>query len=461
MATHERAAFIFRRDLRLSDNTGLLTALRHSKKVVPIFIFDPQQADPTQNAYFSEHAFAFMVRSLRELHQTLRKKGARLFLCKGAHAQVVASLIKHDRIDAVYTNRDYTPFAIKRDLAIARVCAAHKVAFTGESDYPLSPIEHITTGNGTPYTVFTPFMRAAQRIPVPKVRKNQYSHYFKGTLATATVTLAAYDHYHNPRMPVQGGRREGLRLLRRNAYLANYAQTRNFPATAGTSQLSAHHKFGTISIRETYWRAQRTKQNSEAFIAELYWRDFYLHISCHFPHVFRRPFLRWGSTIAWKNNKTHFNAWCKGETGVPLVDAGMRQLNETGWMHNRVRMVAASYLTKNLLINWRWGERYFATKLVDYDPASNNGGWQWSASVGADPRPLRIFNPYTQAQKYDPKARYIKRWVPELAAVPAGKLTDATTTDFSSEADYPAPLIDQKESYHRAQKAYKAAKRAL
>jgi deoxyribodipyrimidine photo-lyase len=227
----------------------------------------------------------------------------------------------------------------------------------------------------------------------------------------------------------------------------------------GTSRLSVHHKFGTVSIRETYWAAKDAGVDQQ-FIAELYWRDFYLYISRHFPHVFGRSFLPWGDYLAWENDGEHFAAWREGRTGFPIVDAGMRQLNETGWMHNRARMIVASFLTKNLLIDWRWGERYFATQLVDYDPSSNNGGWQWSASVGADPRPLRIFNPYAQAQKYDPDARYIKRWVPELADVDVALLTDGKSRDFSAHVRYPAPIIDYAMSYRRAQEAYREAKRA-
>ena len=244
-----------------------------------------------------------------------------------------------------------------------------------------------------------------------------------------------------------------------NQYLNHYKERRNLPADHGTSRLSAHHKFGTISIRESYHLAKEHSGKGCHFISELYWRDFYYYIAYHFPLVFKQSFLPWAKYMEWINDKDQFTAWCQGKTGVPMVDAGMRELNHTGWMHNRSRMIVASYLTKNLLIDWQWGEQYFAQHLIDYDPAQNNGGWQWSASTGADPRPLRIFNPYTQATNYDPEAEYIKTWVPELKDVPNETLVDGKTQDFSSLfSDYPAPLVDQKESFHRANATYKAAK---
>jgi deoxyribodipyrimidine photo-lyase len=244
------------------------------------------------------------------------------------------------------------------------------------------------------------------------------------------------------------------------SFLRGYGHARDLPALHGTSRLSAHHACGTVSIRETFAAAHVHRgAGAQQFIAELYWRDFYYHIAYHFPHVFGHSFLPWGDRLAWRHDPAALDAWQRGETGVPIVDAGMRELNETGWMHNRVRMVVASFLTKNLLMDWRDGEQYFARRLLDYDPAVNNGSWQWAASVGADPRPLRIFNPYTQAQKYDPHADYIRRWVPELAAVPAHLLTDGKERDFSPYVrGYPSPIVSCRETFHRAREAYASAK---
>jgi len=287
-------------------------------------------------------------------------------------------------------------------------------------------------------------------------------NYFPSKLTTDTIKLSDMTaDIGNRELLLAGGRSEALEILATTEqYLPNYEDTRNLPATHGTSRLSAHHKFGTISIRETFHAAKAWRGNTTSFISELYWRDFYMYITYYFPLVFKQSFLPWAAHIKWINDKDQFAAWCEGRTGVPMVDAAMRELNQTGWMHNRSRMVVASYLTKNLLIDWRWGERYFAQNLVDYDPAANNGGWQWSAGTGADPKPLRIFNPYTQANKFDADAIYIKKWIPELREVEDKLLTNGKTQDLRSifAPDYPNPIVDQKESYHRTMATYKQAK---
>lgn len=461
MKKHRISVFVFHRDLRLDDNTGLLAALEESERVVPVFIFDPRQTDRTHNTYFSEASFQFLLTSLAELHGMLGKCGSSLQVFTGLPTQIISSLIEKDSIDAVYCNKDYTPFARLRDKEIADVCESRGVAFSRHDDACLSPIETIKTRGNAPYTIFTPFMRNARTHAVPMPRKNTYRNFFDGSLVTRPSTLADFSADTTGRdLILRGGRTEGLTILKKPDFLEGYATRRNrLDEPSGTSRLSAHHKFGTISIRETYHAARGHRASGEKFISELYWRDFYYYTAYHFPMVFKQSFLPWARNLKWINNEAQFGAWCEGKTGVPIVDAGMRQLNHTGYMHNRARMIVASYLTKNLLIDWKWGERYFASKLIDYDPAQNNGGWQWSASVGTDPRPLRIFNPYTQAAEYDPEAKYIHTWVPELRAVSAALLTNNKTHDFSTIAPpYPAPLVDQKESYHRAREAYADAK---
>ena len=460
---HAKAVFIFRRDLRLEDNLGLLAALAAADEVLPCFIFDPRQIDRDANPYFSEPAFHFMLQSLRELDADLRARGSQLYVFDGDPTNVVSALIAHDGVDAVYVNKDYTPFARTRDKAMADVCAAADVPFLRHDDCALAPVETIRTNEDKLYTVFTPFMKKAMEHDVPEPHKNNFSNYTTSSPALPTVNLNDYAaHLGNRELILEGGREEALRIMRTPEFLDGYKDKRNLPAhPSSTSRLSAHHKFGTISIRESYHMAKEHAGAHSHYISELYWRDFYFYISYHFPVVFKQSFLPWAKHIAWVNDEAQFAAWCAGKTGVPLVDAGMRELNHSGWMHNRSRMIVASYLTKNLLINWQWGERYFAQNLIDYDPAQNNGGWQWSASTGADPRPMRVFNPYTQAEKYDPDAAYIRTWVPELKDVPSEKLTDGKTQDFSEIApDYPAPLVDQKESFHRANDVYKAAKAA-
>lgn len=457
---YQKTLFIFRRDLRLEDNIGLLKSLDQSEAVIPAFIFDPKQVDRTKNEYFSEPAFQFLLTSLAELNTELQKKGSELYIFSGDPAEVTKLLIKKDKVEAVFVNKDYTPFARKRDKAIADICGEAGVVFERHEDVTLSPIEDIRTGQDTLYTVFTPFMKKAVGYEVAEPQQNNFSNYFAAALKTKTATLSDFQaEIGDMELMLTGGRTEALKLLKAGEHLKKYKQNRDLPAVEGTSRLSAHHKFGTISIRETYHMAVSVTGKGSQFVSELYWRDFYYYTAYHFPIVFKQSFLPWAKHLTWENDKKNFQAWCEGRTGVPIVDAGMRQLNTTGWMHNRVRMIVASYLTKNLLIDWRWGEQYFATKLIDYDPAQNNGGWQWSASVGTDPRPLRIFNPYTQATNYDPAAEYIKYWVPELKDVDSKKITDGKTQDFSEEvSSYPAPLIDQKESYHRAREVYKQAK---
>jgi deoxyribodipyrimidine photo-lyase len=458
---YKKGLFLFRRDVRLEDNLGLLETLASSELVIPAFIFDPRQVSRKDNPYFSEPAFSFLLTSLHELNEALQKRGSRLNVFYGDPAEVVETLITKDHIDAVYMNKDYTPFARKRDGTIETVCKKIGIAFFRVADYTLSPIEDVRTGEGKIYTIFTPFMKRAMGAKVASPRKNNFHNYFSAALTTPTVPLTHFSANLTHLKPIlSGGRSEALTILKNPHYLAGYKDRRNLPAdTTGTSHLSAHHKFGTISIRESYQVAREQAGAHSHFIAELYWRDFYYYIAYHFPPVFGASFLPWAKHLPWINDRDQFAAWCAGQTGVPIVDAGMRELNTTGFMHNRTRMIVASYLTKNLLVDWQWGERYFATKLIDYDPAQNNGGWQWSASTGADPKPIRIFNPYTQATKYDPEAIYIKTWVPELAAVPTALLTDSKTQDFSSLAPgYPAPLVDQKMSFHRATEAFRLAK---
>ncbi len=461
MPRHTLGLHIFRRDLRLHDNTALLRALSECEQVLPVFIFDPRQANPNKNPYFSAPAFAFMIESLCELDADLEKKGSRLYVLEGEPEKVIAKLIRDDGVQAIYVNRDYTPFARARDASIENVCSKAHVPFTACDDLALSPITTLVTQQGKPYSVFTPFVRNAMTHEVPTPKRNARVNYYRDHLNTPCTPLRDVDLNEATKPRSAGGRKAGLTLLKNTSLITHYKHARDLPAHAGTSHLSPHHKFGTVSIRETY-EVARTHHGEGAlqFVAELYWRDFYYHIAHHFPHVFGKSFLPWGDHIAWHNDPAALTAWQIGETGIPIVDAGMRELNTTGWMHNRVRMIVASFLTKNLLIDWRAGEKYFAQTLIDYDPAVNNGGWQWSASVGADPRPLRIFNPYTQARKYDLQAEYIARWVPELRDLPAHLLVDGKERDFSTLTPaYPAPIVSCRESYHRARGVWANAKR--
>ncbi len=455
-----KALHLFWRDLRLQDNTALLAALEESERVIPAFIFDPRQCDPSRNKFFNPRLLAFRLQSLEALDRALQRRGSQLYVFHGFVEDVLEELIRRDAVDAVYLNRDYGPTALKRDQRLRQTCSRHSIPLHVHRDSTLSPVEDIASTTGDPYTVFTPFYKRAQSYEVPSPRKNTYGTYVTGRLATRRDVLGRFAERATT-SHIAGGRPSGLRMLRNMSFLVDYSDMRDIPALAGTSQLSAHHTLGTISIRETYHAAKRQGSHGLVqFITELYWRDFYYHVAHFHPYIFKKPLAPWGDALPWRDDKADYRAWRKGETGIPIVDAGMRQLNGTGWMHNRVRMIVASFLTKNLLIDWRKGERYFSRHLADYDPVVNTCSWQWCAQVGTDPRPLRIFNPYTQAAKHDPDAEYIKHFVPELRDVDSALLSDGKERDYHCLVPrYPEPLVSTRFSYHRAREVYAKAKR--
>lgn len=445
---------LFRRDLRLEDNTALIEALKQSEAVLPCFIFDTRQVD--KNKYKSNNAITFMGNSLKELDAALRAKGGQLYLFHGIAEEVIEALLKAHPIKAVYLNRDYTPFSKKRDEQIKKACAAHHVDFYSYADALLHEPEEVLKSDGKPYTVFTPSLRKALTLSVDSPVKNKYHHYYAKSVKIAdTKTLDALLHNPNSALFVKGGRKEGIALLKKLTSLTQYQRLRDYPEKEMTSRLSAHLKFGTVSVREAHAMITQCLGKHHPLINQLHWRDFFTHIGYHFPYVFGHAFHQKYDALTWSTNEAHFKAWCEGKTGFPIVDAGMRELNETGYMHNRVRMIVASFLTKDLHIDWRRGEQYFATQLVDYDPALNNGNWQWSASTGCDAQPyFRIFNPWLQQAKFDPDCVYIKRWVPELKSI-TNKIIHQRKDHFI--ANYPMPLVDHAIESAKAKLAYKNA----
>lgn len=454
---YERSLFIFRRDLRLNDNTGLLAALEQSEEVVPCFIFDPRQVD--DNEYKSDNAIRFMVESLKELADQLKSKHGRMYFFYGHAEDVVKKLCVQLKLNAVFVNQDYTPFSIKRDHALERVCKDHDVAFHSFADLLLHAPEKSLKKDGKPYTVFTPFYKRMSVVKVEAPRSNTFKNYFTGAIATS---------FKNPedkisiksskQVSVCGGRDACLKILRGLEEFKNYTKTRDVPALA-TTHLSAHLKFGTCSVREIFYAIANSLGRSSLLLKQLYWRDFFTTIVFYFPRVFGHAFREKYNHIVWSKSKKNFEAWCNGMTGFPLVDAGMRELNQTGFMHNRVRMVVASFLVKDLHLDWRWGEKYFAQKLVDYDPAVNNGNWQWSASTGCDAQPyFRIFNPWLQQKKYDPQAEYIKQWVPELKDLTVKQIHAWYKYEKELDIQYPAPLIDHSEMAAQAKKMFSSVR---
>ncbi|MBI2774606.1 deoxyribodipyrimidine photo-lyase [Candidatus Dependentiae bacterium] len=456
---YKTSLFIFRRDLRLQDNTGLIEAIKQSETVIPCFIFDSRQVSK-KNEYRSLNAIQFMIESLRELDEELRKKDGKLYLFYGKNEEVIGSLLKSGKINAVFCNRDYTPFSIKRDEEIKKQCLHYDVAFHQYGDALLHEPEEIKTQGGTPYSIFTAFYKASLHFPVKQPQKLPAAHFYRGALngSEATTAYKQILPESNKEIFVHGGRKEALKIIKSISDFQHYQKIRDFPAQH-TTGLSAHLKFGTISVRETYAAIANRLGPAHPLLRQLYWRDFFTHVAYYSPFVYGHAFHKKYDQLDWNTSKKDFDAWCSGKTGFPIVDAGMRQLNATGYMHNRVRMIVASFLTKDLHINWLWGEKYFAQQLVDYDPAVNNGNWQWAASTGCDAQPyFRIFNPWLQQKKFDPECAYIKKWVPELAKV-SPKTIHAWDEEYkNSRIDYPAPMVDHAEESARAKLLYKSVK---
>ncbi len=457
MKKYPLALHIFRRDLRLYDNTALIEALKSSKAVIPCFIFDKRQIE--KNEYRSDNCIQFMAHSLHELDAELQKKNSKLYFFYGIAEDIIAKLLVKLNVKAVFTNRDYTPFSRERDLKIEKICHELNVDFYSYADALLHEPEEIMKLNQQPYTIFTPFFKKSIQTPVSLPKSNLYSNYYKKSIVLEDkMTLKKLLKINNPTIILKGGRKEALSLLKKLSHLQDYEVIRNFPAVPGTTHLSAHNKFGTISIREFYAEIMRIFGQEHVLIKELYWRDFFTHIAFHYPRVFCGSFYEKYDAIRWSENHKQFDAWCKGQTGFPIVDAGMRELNTTGYMHNRVRMIVASFLTKDLHIDWRWGEKYFAQKLIDYDPAVNNGNWQWSASTGCDAQPyFRIFNPWIQQSKFDADCIYIKKWIPELAAMTPKMIHKLSTTKIRL-IDYPEPIINHSIESRKAKNFYKNVK---
>jgi len=441
MKQFKKSLFIFHRDLRSIDNTGLNKALAESKEVLPIFIFDPAQVEES-NKYRSMAAVQFMIESLDDLADQLAKKGGKLFFFYGLTQKVVERLVKDEAIDAVFSNRDYTPFARKRDAELEKEVVKKGGAWFSVEDALLCDPDTIFTGKGTPYTIYTAFLKKAVQTKVQQPIEYAKGSFFTGhnsheiTVAAVKKKIGLSDHA----LFEKGGRTAAKKILARMSEFKNYTEIRDYP-TQATTGLSAHLKFGTVSAREVFYAVKQEKADLQ-ILKQLYWRDFFTYLAYHFPYVFGKAFVKKYQDISWQENKSWFMHWCEGTTGFPLVDAGMRQLNETGYMHNRVRMVVASFLTKDMHIDWRKGERYFAQQLVDYDPCVNNGNWQWAASTGADAQPyFRIFNPWLQQKKFDPECQYIKQWVPELKHLSSKEIhTWYKATEQKN--GYPLPVLD-------------------
>ena len=440
--------FWFRRDLRLDDNAGLYAALKGGGPVVGVFVFDRHILDVLEDD--DDARVTFLHRHVTRLRGEIEALGGRMEVRYGTPEDVWSELADAYRPAAVYANRDYEPYALARDEAVAELLAARGSALELSKDHVIFESEEVQKGGGGPYTVFTPYSRRwLERLhgrPDRDANGGDVSYYLKAypTERYLDAFAGALPSGLSAPPPIPGigemGFRESdLAYPDRQAdedVIATYDRTRDIPSIAGTTQVGVHLRHGTLSIRAL---ARRALGLNPVYLSELIWRDFYSQVLQAYPHVVEHSYRREYDEIEWVNDEEAFAAWCEGRTGYPLVDAGMRQLNATGYMHNRVRMLTASFLTKHLLTDWRWGERYFARKLLDYDLASNNGGWQWAAGSGCDASPyFRVFNPTTQLKKFDPERRYVRRWVPEYGT-----------------PDYPEPIIDHAFGRERALATYK------
>jgi len=452
----ENGLFIFRRDLRIQDNIGLNLALEQCKHIYPIFIFTPEQVTD-KNKFKSDNAIQFMIESLDDLQSNIHKQRGNLNTFYGENDTVIKKLINKWNIKAVYFNADITPYAKKRDQSIAKLCEKMKVECVTGQDYYLYEPNAVVTGSGDYYTKFTPYYNKVLHIKVDTPKYPRQFHFTDVDDSNITIT-DAYLKFTEPNQDilVNGGRENGLKIVNDIGNFKSYGKTRNELDTQ-TTHLSAYLKFGNISVRETYEKMKSKLGLNSDLLRQIIWREFYAQLLYHNPQVLGNPLKEKYGKIKWDKNTKHLNAWKAGMTGFPIVDAGMREMNATGYMHNRARLITASFLIKTLLITWEDGEKYFSQHLTDYDPASNNGNWQWVASTGADSQPyFRIFNPWTQSEKYDTDAIYIKKWIPELQSVPAKAIHNWNNEwEKYTEVKYPSPIVEYEEQRKLALEMYK------
>ncbi len=471
--------FWHRRDLRIRDNLGLAAARQRTPKVIGVFCLDPGILDGDDIA---PARVAYMIGSLAELQESYKAAGSELLILQGEPAKAIPKLAVALDAKAVYWNRDVEPYSRDRDTQVAEALKAKDIERSTQYwDQLMHAPDALKTGAGDPYKVYTPFWRKwiqqSKQAPVEALAETTgLSPHEKalandaGNIDLPSAKELGYEWENG--LLLDPGEKAALAQLETfcddERAIAEYDQQRNYPANPGTSLLSAALKFGTIGIR-TVWeaadsaysraRSDETRENIRTWQKEIAWREFYQAVMYTFPELAKGPYREPLKDFPWDNDKTLFQAWCEGRTGYPIVDAAMRQLNQTGWMHNRCRMIVASFLTKDLIIDWRWGEKYFMQNLFDGDLSSNNGGWQWSASSGMDPKPLRIFNPASQAKKYDPEAEYIREWLPEIRHLDTGVLISGDIPEKVLEGtDYPKKIVDHKEQQAIFKERYKAQK---
>lgn len=455
--------FVFFRDFRIEDNLGLYRAMKQCGEVVPIFCFTPEQIEPSRNDYFSHNSVQFLCESLLDLRSSIQSQNGELYIFHNDLTKVLKEIHQKSSIRSIHYNRDYTPYTKKRSSKIKSLCKSLDVTLYEHEDYLLAPIGTFMKPNDDPYTVYGPFKnnvyKSASSIPKPKMKK---SYMFKKQESLKQIQSIEYNlnkfYNTNNDIYVHGGRQLAKKLLQRAKKL-NYETDRN-TLSIETSRLSAYIKYGNVSIREAFHALYGGKEGG--LCNQFIWREFYYYIAYYYPEVLSKSanFQKKYDNVKWVTSKSLFKKWCDGETGYPIVDACMKQLNKTGYMHNRGRLISANFLNRMLGMDWRLGEKYFATKLTDYDPIVNNGNWQWIASTGVDPKPYfqRLFNPWSQSQKADQDAKYIKQWLPQLKNIPANELHewDKHVDQYDlKEINYRKPIVDYKTAREKSIQQYR------
>lgn len=454
--------YIFTRDLRIIDNLALHKSLKDNK-TIPIFVFTPEQIK--NNPYRSDNAINFMIQSLKELAVDIKKKKGKLHFFFDTHINVLKSIIKEEKINKIIINKDYSPYAKKREQEIDKFCHQNNIIFESVEDINLLPMGKLLNKSNEAYKVFTPFFRNSKKYWKEIIKPKKLNKYpFLKKTFDKEIKLSEINFQKNTIL-MKGGRKEGLKLLKETNKQKDYSSMRN-NLTYQTTLLSAHIKFGTISIREVFYQFKKDLKDDNTLFSQLIWREFYLYIMNYYPDVLNKQvstkenqdFQNKFSKMKWKNNEKEFEAWKNGKTGFPIVDACMTELNNTGYMHNRGRLLVSSFLIKLCLIDWRWGEKYFAQKLTDYDPASNNGGWQFHHGGASNADYFRILSPISQGERFDKKAEYIKKWLPNLKDIPAKHLIDWEKHHLEydlKKINYYKPIFDYKERRKEALEIYK------
>ena len=423
--------FWFRRDLRLNDNHGLYKALKYSNTILPIFIYDTNITDKLEK---NDHRLKFISDAIKEMNSKLQSTNNKIFTFKGKPSDVISQLIKQYNIKAIFCNKDYEPYAKERDQDIVKICDKQGVLYYSFKDHVIFEEDEIVKNDGTPYVVYTPYSKKwLEKFKESKLESYNSENHLHNLVKANNIEHADFNKTFNNEVIYPKN------YVLNNNIIDKYEDTRNFPALDSTSRVGVHLRFGTLSLRNIVNKSSKSFNNT--YLKELIWREFFIQILWHYPYTINTSFKEKYERIKWRTNMNDFKLWCDGKTGYPIVDAGMNELNKTGFMHNRLRMIVGSFLCKHLLIDWRLGEKYFADKLFDYEQASNVGNWQWVAGCGVDAAPyFRIFNPESQQSKFDKQKEYIKKWIPEF-----------------DENNYTEKIVDHKFARERCLKTYKEA----